>query len=136
MIVSFKRKCVKDNRLLMIISTKNSLMVILLEVHGIPHSGCISSVWPAQQVRENFHTRTTMYGPSQLGWNFPSVGLAVFSKTLLKTKSPASNVCVFTCRLCKLANLCWYDAMHIAAASRSSLTVSRSVIMALVFASS
>ena len=37
-------------------------------------------------------TRTNVYGPSQFGWNFPSAGLAVFSKTLLITKSPSWNV--------------------------------------------
>ena len=69
-----------------------------------------------------------MYGPSQLGWNFPSIGLAVFSKTLLKTNSPTRNVRGFTLRLCKFASLYWYDVnICIAAGSRSSLVVSRSL---------
>ena len=37
-------------------------------------------------------TWTTIYGPSQFGWNFLSIGLAMFSKTLLKTKSTSWNV--------------------------------------------
>ena len=76
-----------------------------------------------------------MYGTSQLGWNFPSVGLDVFSKTLLRTNSSVLNVRDFTHRLCQLANLCWYEAMRTAAASRSSSAVSRSLIMDLVLAS-
>ena len=32
-----------------------------------------------------------MYDPSQFGWNLPVVGSAMFSKTLLKTRSPALN---------------------------------------------
>ena len=58
-----------------------------------------------------------MCGPSQLGWNFPFAGLDVFSKTLLRTNSPALNVCDFTRRLCQLASLYWYEAMHMAAVS-------------------
>ena len=75
-----------------------------------------------------------MYDPSQLGWNFLSAGLAVFSKTLLKTNSSARNVCGFTRRLCKFSSLCWYDAIRTAAASESSSTVSRSLAMASAFA--
>ena len=45
--IGFKRKCVKDNFVLMIVSSKNTLFIILLEVHGIPHSGNSSSVWSA-----------------------------------------------------------------------------------------
>ena len=70
-----------------------------------------------------------MYGPSQLGWNFPSVELDVFSKTLLRTNSPTLNVHSFTRRLCQLSNLYWYEAMRMAVASQSSLAVSRSLIM-------
>ena len=36
---------------------------------------------------------------SQLGWNFPVVGSAVFSKTFLKTRSPGWNARGFTCLL-------------------------------------
>ena len=61
-------------------------------------------------------TRTTIYDPSQFGWNFSSVGLAVFSKTLLKTRFPSWNIHGFTCLLIKLVNLCWYDAIHTAVA--------------------
>ena len=77
-----------------------------------------------------------MYGPSQLGWNFPSAGLDVFSKTLLKTNSSALNVCDFTRQLCKLANLYWYEDMRTVATSRSLSAMSRSLIMASVLASS
>ena len=72
--------------------------------------------------------------PSQLGWNFPSAGLAVFSRALLKTNSPSRNVRGFTCRLRKFFSLYWYDALHTATASRSSLVMSRSLAMALEFA--
>ena len=75
-----------------------------------------------------------MYGPSQLGWNFLPVGLAMFSKTRLKTKSPGRNVRGFTHRLCKFASLCWYDAMHTATTSWSLSVVSRSLAMASAFA--
>ena len=75
-----------------------------------------------------------MYGPSQLGWNFPSVGLAVFLKTILKTNSIGRNVRGFTHWLCKFANLRWYDAMRTTAVSRSSSVVSRSLAMASAFA--
>ena len=75
-----------------------------------------------------------MYGSSQLGWNFPFVGLAVFSKTLLKTNSLGRNVRVFTRQLCKFPSLCWYDVMRTAAASRSSSVMSRSLTTALAFA--
>ena len=77
-----------------------------------------------------------MYGPSQLGWNFPSTGLDLFSKTLLKTNSSALNVRDFTRQLCQLANLYWYEAMRTIAASRSSSSMFRCLIMASVLASS
>ena len=75
-----------------------------------------------------------MYGPSQLGWNFPSTGLTVFSKTLLKTNYPGRNVRGFTRRLCKFVSLYWYDDMRIASASQSSSVMSRSLAMASPFA--
>ena len=37
--MDFKRKCVKDNLLLIINSSKNTLLIILLEVHDILHFG-------------------------------------------------------------------------------------------------
>ena len=80
--------------------------------------------------------RGVIYGLSHMGWNSSFAGLAVFSKTLLRTNSPTLNICGFTRWLCKLANLCWYEVIRTAAASRSSSTVSRSLITALVFASS
>ena len=40
----------------------------------------------------------------------------------------------FTCRLCKFASLYWYDSMRMAAASRSSSIVCRSLDMASAFA--
>ena len=45
--VGFKRKCVKDNLLLMIVSSKNILLIVLLEMHGIPHSRNSNSIWSA-----------------------------------------------------------------------------------------
>ena len=75
-------------------------------------------------------TRTTVYGPSQFGWNFPSARLAVFLKTLLKTRSPSLNVHGFTHLLYRFFSLCWYDAIHTAIASRSSSTISRSLVTA------
>ena len=73
---------------------------------------------------------TTVYGPSQFGWNFLSAGLEVFSKTLLKTRSPSWNVCGVTHLLYRFVNLCWHDAMHTAAALRSSSIISRSLVTA------
>ena len=81
-------------------------------------------------------TRTTLYDPSQFGWNFPSVGLAVFSKTLLKAMSLSWNVRGFIRLLYKFANLCWYDSIRITAALRSSSAISRSLATALALASS
>ena len=75
-----------------------------------------------------------MYGPSQFGWNFPSAGLAMLLKTSLKTKYLGRNVHGFTRWLCKFASLCWYDAMLIAAVSRSSSVMSRSLAMTSAFA--
>ena len=49
------------------------------------------------------------------------------------TNSPALNIRGLTRRLCKLANLCWYDYIRMVAASRSSSAVSKSLITALVF---
>ena len=77
-----------------------------------------------------------MYGPSQLAWNFLFARLAVFLKILLKTNSPALNVRGFTCRLCKFANRCWYDAMRTIAASQSSSVLSWSLVMSSKIASS
>ena len=75
-----------------------------------------------------------MYDPSQLGWNFPSTGLVMFSKTLFKINSQGRTVRGFIRRLCKFANLYWYDAIRIAATSRSSSVVSRSLAMTSTFA--
>ena len=69
-----------------------------------------------------------------LCWNFPSVGLVVFSKTILKTNSPGRNIRGFTRWLCKFASLCWYHIMRIVAASRSSSIMSKSLAMASTFA--
>ena len=76
-----------------------------------------------------------MYGLSQLAWNFLYAGLVVFSKTLLKTNSPALNVHGFTHWLCRFASLCRYDAMHITIASRNLSVVSRSLVIASAFTS-
>ena len=57
----------------------------------------------------------------------------MFSKTLLKTNSLGRNVCGFTRRCDKFASLCWYDAMRISAASRSSSIMFRSLIRASTF---
>ena len=62
------------------------------------------------------------------------VGSAMFLKTFLRTRSPARNVSYFTCLLYELVDLCWYDAMHTTAASRSSSTISKSFAMALILA--
>ena len=76
-----------------------------------------------------------MYGLSQFGWNLPAVESAVFSKTLLKTRSPAWNVCCLTRLLYKFVVLCWYDAIRTTAASWSSFVISKSLARALVLAS-
>ena len=65
-----------------------------------------------------------------------SARLAVFSKTLLKTSSRSRNVHSFTCFLYKFVNLCLYDAICIAPASRCSSIISRSLIMTSLLASS
>ena len=50
-IVGFKRKCVKNNLLLMVSSSKNTLLRVLLKMHDIPHPGNSSPVWFAQHIR-------------------------------------------------------------------------------------
>ena len=57
--------------LLIINSSKNTLLIILLEVHGIPHSRNNSLVWSAQRVRTN-----CLYSNHRV-WSFP-VGLELF----------------------------------------------------------
>ena len=76
-----------------------------------------------------------VYHSSQFSWNFPAVGFAMFSKTLLKTRSLAWNVHCLTCLLCKFEVLCWYDSIRIATASRSSYVISKSLAKASVLAS-
>ena len=56
-------------------------------------------------------THTITYGPSQFGWNLPTAGFVVFSKTLLRTRSPTRNARGFICLLYKFVILCWYDAI-------------------------
>ena len=75
---------------------------------------------------------TIAYGPSQFSWNFPVAGSVMFSKTFLKTRSPAQNVRCFTCLLYELVALCWYDAMRTVVASRSLSTMSKYFPMASV----
>ena len=77
---------------------------------------------------------TFMYGPSQFGWKFSTAESIVFSKTFLRTRSPAQNVHYFTCLLYELAALCWYDVMRTVGASRSSFSMSKSLAMASVLA--
>ena len=81
-------------------------------------------------------TLTIVYGPSQFGWNLPTTGSTLFSKTLLKTRSPTWYACCLTHLLYKFVVLCWYDVIRIVAASRSKFTISRSLVRALVLASS
>ena len=81
-------------------------------------------------------TQTIVYDPSQFGWNFLFAGLAVFSKTLHKTSSQSRNVCDFTRLLYRFVNFCWYDAIHIAATSRSLPVISRSLVTTSTLASS
>ena len=80
-------------------------------------------------------TKTIVYGPSQFGWSFPYAGLAVFSKTLLETRSPSWNVHGFTHPLYRFSSLCWYDAIRTTAASWSSSAISKSLVMASTLAS-
>ena len=54
----------------------------------------------------------------------------MFSKTLLKTRSPSRNVSGFTCLFYRFVSLCWYDTIHTAAALRSSSVISKSLVMA------
>ena len=77
-------------------------------------------------------TLTIVYGPSQFRWNLPIVGSAVFSKTLLKTRSPAWNVGYLTRLLYKFVVICWYDAIRIVVSSMSSSVISKSLARASV----
>ena len=73
-----------------------------------------------------------MYDPFQFSWNFPSIGLTVFSKILLKTKSSSRNECGFAYQLYRFVSLCWYDAISTAAASRSSSVISKSLVTFII----
>ena len=73
-----------------------------------------------------------MYDSFQLGWNLSAAGSVMFSNTLLKTRSSAQNVSDLTHLLYRFVILCRYEAIRIAAASRSSSTISRSLVMAPV----
>ena len=64
------------------------------------------------------------------------MGLAVFSKTHLKTRSLSWNVCGFTRLLYMFANLCWYDVIRTVVSSQSSSTISRSLVTTSTLASS
>ena len=52
----------------------------------------------------------------------------MFSKTLLKARSPTRNARDFTCLLYKFVSLYWYDAIRTAAASRSSSDISKTLV--------
>ena len=80
-------------------------------------------------------TWATVYGSSQFGWNFSFVGLVVFSKTFLKTRSPSRNVYGFTRLLYRFVNLCCYDAIRTTTALWSSSVISRSVVTTSALAS-
>ena len=60
------------------------------------------------------------------------VGSTMFSKTLLKTRSPARNVRDLTHLLYRFVILCWYEAIRITTASWSSSAISRSLVMVSV----
>ena len=77
-----------------------------------------------------------MYGPSQFGWNLSAAESDVFSKTHLRTGSPARNIRCFTRLLYRFVILCWYDAIRTAAASRNLSIISKSLARASVLASS
>ena len=80
-------------------------------------------------------TQTIIYGPSQFGWKFSTVGLAMFSKAFLKTRSPSWNVRYFILLLYRFSSHCWYDTICIAAALQSSFAISRSLVTTLALAS-
>ena len=79
-------------------------------------------------------TLIILYGPSQFSWNFPAARSAMFSKTLLKARSPARNACCFICMLYRFVILCWYNAIRTVRDSRSSSVISKSLAMASVLA--
>ena len=58
----------------------------------------------------------------------------MFSKTLLKTRSPARNARDFTCLLSRFVSICWYDAIRKASASQSLSVISKSLVMASTLA--
>ena len=57
----------------------------------------------------------------------------MFLKTFLRTKSSFWNIRGFTRLLYRFASLRWYDYICIAAASRSSSAMSRSLIIDSIF---
>ena len=75
----------------------------------------------------------TIYDPSQFGWNFPTDGLVVFSKTFLKTKSLSWNIRSFTRLLYRFVILRWYDVIRTTTASYSLSIMSKSLITDSVF---
>ena len=76
-----------------------------------------------------------MYGPSQFGWNLQAIGSAVFSKTLLKTRSLAWNVRYLTRLLYKFVVLYWYDVIRTATTSQSLSIIFKSLARASAIAS-
>ena len=57
----------------------------------------------------------------------------MFSRTFLRTRSLGWNIRGFTRLLYRFASRRWYDAIHTAAASRSSFAMSRSLITDSIF---
>ena len=58
----------------------------------------------------------------------------MFSKTLLKTRSPARNARDFTCMLYRFVSICWYDAIRKAVAAQSLSVIPKSLVMASALA--
>ena len=70
-IVGFKRKHVKNNLLLMVISSKNTLLVVLLKMHGVPHFGNNSLVLFAQRIRPDCPYSDHRVWSFQIGLELP-----------------------------------------------------------------
>ena len=62
----------------------------------------------------------TLWGPSQVGANFPALTSRIFPTTFQSTRSLAPNSLLLTSLLYLRASFCWYSSSHIDTNSRCS----------------
>ena len=93
------RICIKVQSLFI---DNNFLRCVAFHILGTGVSSSLSNAYDP-----DLSACVTRYGPSQMGWNLPTAGSAVFSKTFLRTRSPSWNARGFTHLLWELARRRW-----------------------------